>query len=91
MKPLLLSVALLLFTGAISVSAAASSPSDGQIGDVIERIIAEEAGSDIECRVSCLDLDGDGAEEVLFRFPVGGARQPGPGAEMACGNTHGTV
>lgn len=71
MKPLLPMVAILSFAGTASLSAAASPPTNGQIHAVIERIIAEEAGSDIECRVSRLDLDADGADEVLFRFPVG--------------------
>lgn len=69
LSPLLMGMPV--FAGTTSFSAAASSPTDGQIHDVIERIIAEEAGSDIECCVSRLDLDADGADEVLFRFPVG--------------------
>ena len=71
MKPPFLSVVLLLVVGFAGVGLVATSPTDEQVSDVIERIITEEAGSDMECRVSRLDLDGDGADEVLFRFPVG--------------------
>jgi len=70
MKPGRLSLGLLMAC-TVWVSIAASAPTDTQVHDVIERIIAEEAGSDIECRVSRLDLDRDGADEALFRFPVG--------------------
>ena len=64
-------VALVLFATTPMVSAASSSPTDGQIYDVIERVVAEEAGSDTLCAVSRIDLDGDGGEEAVFTFMVG--------------------
>jgi len=62
---------LLLLTLPAQVGFAVSSPTDVQLRDVIERIIAGEAGSDMGCEVSRLDVDDDGAQEALVRFPVG--------------------
>ena len=71
MKLVRVSVVLLLWVMLWDVGFAATSPTDEQIRDVIDRIIAEEAGSDVLCAASLLDLDGDGSQDVVFTFVVG--------------------